>query len=84
MSLFHITIILALSIRLINKRKTSGVIYNTTVSKNFPPESSLNFPYLLTVSLRCKKYRKDFKPNSKLNMLKYFLNYKKVWRMMEK
>lgn len=61
------------------------MIYNTTVSKFFfPSENSLNFPYLLMVSLRCKKEQGGFKPNNKLNILKYFLNHKKVWKMMEK
>lgn len=28
--------------------------------------------------------QEGFKSNSKLTMLKHFLNYKKVWKMMEK
>lgn len=80
MSFFHIRIILPLSTRLIYERKTSGVIYNTTVSKIFFPEHSLNSP---NGFINMQEVQ-DFKPNSKQNMLRCFLNYKKVWKMMEK
>lgn len=56
MSLSPLRVILPFSTRLIYERKTSSVIYNNYCEQNFSPESSLNFPYLLMVSLTCKKY----------------------------
>lgn len=78
MSPFHIRIILPLSTRLIYDRKTSGVIYNTTVSKKFFPRKLIKFPLPPNGFINMQEAQEGLKPNSKLNMLKRFLNYKKV------